>query len=148
MLAIACFFLLAASRVQLADEVYVIPPNGEWRYVEVALRQQPALVTAQFEVTDGPPMLRLALLHRDDLEKLRAGAPHGVIDLTSEAGHGTLEYPVRERGDYVLVIDNQGPAPATVHVRIWLDFGRRAPLVTQLSPTRQLAVVAISFAVF
>ena len=34
MLALACFVLLAASRVELVDEVYQIPAS-EWRYVEL-----------------------------------------------------------------------------------------------------------------
>src|SRR4051794_29159045 len=112
MIALAWFVLLAASRVQLADEMYKIPAS-EWRYVELALKQQPALVTAQYDVTAGDPKLRLALLQRDELEKLRAGAPHGVMEVTNEAGHGSLNYPVREPGDYVLVIDNQSRAPST-----------------------------------
>jgi len=147
MLAFACFLFLAASRVQLADEVYQIPAS-EWRYVELALKQQPATVIAHYEVTSGPPKLRLALLLRDDLEKLRAGAPHSVIDVTDESARGGLQYPVREPGDYVLVIDNQGREPASVHIRVWLDFARRGPVVTQLSPERQLTVIAISFLVF
>jgi hypothetical protein len=147
MLSLACFLLLAASRVQLADEVYQIPAS-EWRYVEVALKQQPATVMARYDVLAGPPKLRLALLQREDLEKLRAGAPHSVIDVTAEAARGALDYPVLERGDYVLVIDNQGREPATVHIRVWLDFARHGPAVTRLSPKRQLLVVAISFLVF
>ena len=110
MLSLACFLLLAASRVQLADEVYQIPAS-EWRYVELALKQQPATVMARYDVMAGPPKLRLALLQREDLEKLRAGAPHSVIDVTREAARGALDYPVLERGDYVLVIDNQGREP-------------------------------------
>ncbi len=144
---LALFLLLAASRVQLADEVYQIP-GGEWRYVELGLKQRPATVTAQYDVTSGAPRLRLALMQRGDLEKLRAGAPHSVMDVTAEGGQGSLDYPVREPGDYVLVIDNQARAPASVHIRIWLDFAHRGPQVTQLSPTRQLTVIAISFAVF
>jgi hypothetical protein len=147
MLSLACFLFLAASRVQLADEVYEIPAS-EWRYVDLALRQRPAMVMAYFDVTAGPPKLRLALLRREDLEKLRAGAPHSVIDVTGESAHGALQYPVREPGDYALVIDNQGRAPASVHIRVWLDFARHGPVVTQLSPRRQLGVIAISFLVF
>jgi len=147
MLAFACFLFLAASRAQLADEVYQIPAS-EWRYVELALKQQPAMVIAHYEVTAGPPKLRLALLLREDLEKLRAGAPHSVLDVTDEAARGGLQYPVGEPGDYVLVIDNQGREPASVHIRVWLDFARHGPKVTQLSPERQLTVIAISFLVF
>jgi hypothetical protein len=105
-------------------------------------------VTAIYEVVSGPPELRLALLRREDVEKLREGAPHSVIDVTPAGPRGRLHYQVRERGEYALVIDNQGRAPASVRTRIWLDFGRRGPTVTQLSPRRQLVIVLISFAVF
>ena len=147
MIALAWMLLLAASRIELVDEVYQIPAS-EWRYVELGLNQQTAMVSARYQVTAGPPELRLALLRREDLEKLRAGAPHSVMDVTAEAARGALNYEVREPGEYVLVIDNQARAPASVHIRIWLDFARRGPTVTQLSPARQLAVVAISFLVF
>jgi hypothetical protein len=141
------FILLAASRVELVDEVYQIPAN-EWRYVELGLNQRPAYVTAFYEVASGPPNLRLALLAAPDLEKLKQGAPHGLLDVTAESGRGVLNHQVREPGDYVLVIDNQGRAPASVRIRVWLDFARHEPNVTQLSPKRQLAIVVISFAVF
>ena len=42
---LALLVLLAASSVELVDEVYQIPP-GEWKYIEVNLRQRPARVTA------------------------------------------------------------------------------------------------------
>jgi hypothetical protein len=147
MLSLACFVLLAASRIELVDEVYQIPAS-EWRYVELGLKQRPAMVSARYEVTAGPPNIRLALLRREDLEKLRTGAPHSVMDVTPESGGGSLNYQIPQAGDYVVVIDNQARAPASVRIQIWLDFARRGALVTQLSPSRQLAVVAISFAVF
>jgi hypothetical protein len=147
MISLACFVLLAASRVQLTDEVYQIP-SSEWRYVPLGLNQRPALVLAKYDVAAGSREIRLALLRHDDMEKLRAGAPHSVIEVTAAAPSGELNYPVREAGDYVLVIDNEARLPSSVRVRIWLDFARQAPVVTQLSPRRRLAVVAISFAVF
>jgi hypothetical protein len=144
---LAFILLLAASRIELVDEVYRIPA-AEWRYVPLGLNQQPALVIARYEVTSGPGSLRLALLRNEDIEKLRAGSPHSVMDVTGEGQSGTLNYQVREPGDYALVIDNQGNAPASVRTRVWLDFARRGPAVTQLSPIRQLTIVLISFAVF
>jgi hypothetical protein len=147
MISLACFVLLAASRIELVDEIYQIPAS-EWRYVELGLKQRPAQVTARYEVTAGPPNIRVALLRREDLEKLRTGAPHSVMDVTAESAGGKLDYQIPEAGDYVIVIDNQARAPASVHIQVWLDFARRGPLVTQLTPTRQFTVVAISFAVF
>jgi len=143
----ALFLVLAASRVELVDEVYQIPAN-EWRWIPVGLSQQPALVAASYEVLSGPPEVRLALLPKDDIEKLKEGAPHSVIAVSVPASGGRLHYQIRERGEYAIVIDNQGRAPASVRTRVWLDFGRRGPTVTQLSPRRQMVIVLISFAVF
>ena len=81
------------------DEVYEIPAN-EWRYVELGLTQRPALVSATYEVDSGPRELRLALLRSEDLDKLRAGAPHSVMQVTQPAGAGRLLHHVREPGEY------------------------------------------------
>jgi len=147
MIALAWLLLLSASRVELVDEVYQIPAS-EWRYVDLGLRQRPALVIAHFDVTAGPPRLRLALLERQDLEKLQAGAPHSVMDVTPEAASGVLSYRTPEAGDYVLVIDNQSRSPVSARIRVSLDFAGGGPAVRRLSPERQLTVIAISFAVF
>jgi len=149
MIALAWMLLFAAStRVDLVDEVYQIPAD-EWRYVDVGIKQRPALVTARFDVEFGSRQVRLALIRHEDLERLRTGLPHGVIDETEAGANGTLGPEVRGPADYVLVVDNRGEAPASVHLRVTLDFAvRRGPQVTRLSPQRQLAVIIISFAVF
>ncbi len=140
----AWILLLASSAsVQLVDEFYQIPAK-EWRYVELGLNQKPALVSASYEVEAGSREVRLALMRREDLGQLRDGVPENVLDVTGAAGRGALGPRVRGPGEYVIVVENRGRIPAKVHLRIDLDF--RA--VTQLSPRRQWAVVAISFAVF
>src|SRR5674476_582953 len=111
MTALACVVLLAASTsVELVDEVYQIAP-AEWKYVEVNLRQNPALVTASFDVVSGAESgsgkVRLALMTRADLENLRADLPHGLLAVTPIAKSGALAFRVRQPGDYVLVVDNR-----------------------------------------
>jgi hypothetical protein len=148
MIATAIFMLAAVTRVDLVDEVYRIP-SGEWRYVELGLNQKPALVSSSYEVKSGSRQVRLALLRRADLERLREGLPHGVIEETPSGRLGALTPRVRGPGDFVMVVDNRGESPSSVHLRISLDFGvRPGPEVTRLSPRRQLAVILISFAVF
>jgi len=138
----------AATSVELADEVYHIPPRN-WRYMELGLRQQPALVNARFEVDEGPARVRLALMTRDELERLRAGASHGLISLTPAGATGRLFTDLTQAGDYVLVVENRGAAEAVVHLRVLLDFsGQHALSVTQISPQRRAVVVGISLAVF
>lgn len=148
MIQIACLVLLAASTsVELADEVYRIPPQY-WRYMELGLKQRPALVNARFEVDEGPHV-RLALMTRDDLERLRAGAAHGLLAISTAGPSGRVIYDLPQAGDYVLVVENGGSAEAVVHLRVLLDFsGRHSLTVTQISPQRRAAVVAISLAVF
>ena len=144
---LALILLLAAARLELVDEVYQVP-GRDWRYVELGLKQRPALVTARFDTAGGAGRVHLTLLRREDLERLREGMPHGLIDATPEGASGALDYYVQALGDYVLVIDNAGPSAASVHLDVWLDFAPRRPAVTQLSPRRQMTVVLISFAVF
>lgn len=151
MTAFACFLLLAASTsVELVDEVYRIPP-AEWKYVEVNLRRNPALVTASYQVVSGSRKVRLVLMNRLDLTHLRDEIPHGQLAVTSPGDSGALAFRVRDLGDYVLVVDNRSSKvqPATLHLRIALDFGPPAgPVITRLGPRRQLAVILLSFAFF
>jgi hypothetical protein len=144
---LALILLLAASRVELVDEVYQIPAS-EWRYVDLGLKQRPAVVSAHFDTPGNDGRVRLTLLRADDLEKFRGGLPHGSIDSTSSGPRGALSYDVPTPGDYVLVIENDAPAPASVRLNVWLDFARHGPTITQLSPQRQLTIVLISFAAF
>ena len=149
-LPLALFFLAAPSTsVLLVDELYQIPAN-EWRYVEVSLEQQPALVSADYRAEAGAKDVRLALLRRDDLERLRGGRAHGWLAETDAGPTGRLRFRVRDPGEYAIVVDNRsGDGPASVYLKVGLDFGLgRAPEVTTLSPRRQLAVILISFAVF
>jgi hypothetical protein len=147
-LALAGILLAAPIGVELVDEVYQIPSN-QWRYVEVSLKQQPALVSASFQVLTGAGQARIALMRGQDLERLRGGQPHGVVAVTPLASSGNLSYYVHVPDDYAIVVDNHADKPSAVHLRIALEFGGSPrPAVTRLSPRRQLAVILISFAVF
>src|ERR1035437_9956746 len=100
MTALACVVLLAASTsVELVDEIYQIPP-AEWKYVEVNLRQNPALVTASFRVQTGAGSgagnVRLALMTRADLERLREDLPHGLLAVTPPGKSGALSFRDRK----------------------------------------------------
>jgi hypothetical protein len=141
--------LTASTRGELADEDCQIPA-GEWRYVEVQLHQEPASVSASYEVRSGAGRVRLALMRREDLERMRDDLPHGHLAETPLGKSGQLTDAFRRRGDYAVVLDNRGGTlPVTVHLRVWLDFGGRAgPEVTELAPERQFVVVAASLAVF
>jgi hypothetical protein len=90
------------------------------------------------------------LLRNEDLERLRADRPSGVLAATDAAGSGRLDYQVRVAGDYALLIDNRdGRDPAEAHLRVALDFGKLpGPAVSHLSVTRQITVIVVSFAVF
>ncbi len=148
---LACVVLLAASTsVELVDEVYRIPTN-EWKYVEVNLRQNPALVTASFQVESGSETVRLALMTRAALESLRADLPHGLLAVTPIGKSGALAFRVRQPGDYVLVVDNRAgrAQPAAVRLRVALDFARPSgPEITRLAPQRQRTVIVLAFAFF
>ena len=137
-----------STRVELINEVVQVPA-GDWRFVQVSLKQRAAFVSADYRVESGPDV-RLALLPREDLEGLRKDLPDSVLAVTAPATAGRLRYPVSLRGSYAILIDNrEGSSAALVRTRAFLDFGARpAPDVIRLSPRRQLTVIAISFAVF
>jgi hypothetical protein len=143
--------LLAApsTSVVLVDESYQIPAN-EWRYVEVSLQQQPALIWADYRAVADARDVRVALLRREDLQRLRNQRAHGWLAETEPAPAGRLRFRVRDPGEYAIVVDNRGGDRQTsVYLKVGLDFGAgRGPDVTTLSPRRQLAVILISFAVF
>ena len=153
MIPLSLILLAASTHVDLVNEVVRIPA-GDWRYVEVGLKQRPAFVSADYTVEPGSGEVRLALVERDQLElsgKPGGGAlPDGALAITAPGGSGRLRYRVRVRGEYAVVIDNRmGAGAAAVHLRVSLDFGGRpGPEVTRLSPARQLTVIAITFAVF
>jgi hypothetical protein len=148
---LACFVLLAAStRVELVDEVFRIPP-ARWNYIPIDLRQNPALVTANFGVESGDGKVRLALMTQADVERLREELPHGVLAVTAIGKSGALSFRVRRPGDYALVVDNRATEglPAAVHLRVALDFAPpSAPEVTRLPAQRQLTVIVLAFAFF
>jgi hypothetical protein len=146
--ALAGILLAAPASVELVDEVYQIPAH-QWRYVDFTLKQQPALVSATFQVLTGSGVARIALMRSQDLERLRGGQPHGVMTVTPLASSGNLAYYVHWPDDYAIVVDNHAAQPSAVHLRVSLEFGGSpGPAVTRLSPRRQLAVILISFAVF
>ncbi len=149
MIAFAWIWILAAStRVDLVNEVYRIPPQ-EWRYVELGLNQRPARVFARYQVETGSQEVLVALMRREDLDRLREGLPHGVIDETTAGPAGSLAPRVRGQGEYVLVVDNRGNTPAGVHLYVSLDFAvARGPEVGRLSRDRQVVVIVISFVAF
>lgn len=141
--------LVSPSSIDLVDETYQIPAN-EWRYVEVSLRQQPALVSAELVWQAGSREVRAAFLRREDLERLRSDHPYGVLASSSPGALGRFHYDVVDPGDYAVVLDNRdSDAPSTIHLRVWLDFSGAAGLdAGRISPQRRLAVILISFAVF
>jgi hypothetical protein len=136
--------LAAFPRVQLVDQTYQIPAN-DWRFVDLELRQRSALVRASFKVESGPPV-QLLLMEQADMERLNRGEKHGVASATAIAEAGHLAARPGKPGDYVVVIENRSGRleTAKVRLRVSVDFVE----ATQISPERQLTVIAISFAVF
>jgi hypothetical protein len=151
MLALVCTLALAfASAEELVNQVYTIPAD-EWRYVDLGIGQHPALVEAEYEVRAGSDQVRLAVMRRDDLEHLREGLAHGVVEATEPGRSGKLTCEVRPPGEYVMVVDNQmsGGRAAVVRLRIRLDFPPAAGGIPErLSPQRRLTVILVSFAAF
>jgi len=144
-------FLAPATRVDLVDEIFEIPPS-EWRYVDLSLKQEPVTVWCEFEVGRPVRPVRVAVMRRDDLERMRDDRPHGVLVSSRPTERGVLRHVVAGPGEYAVLVDNRAAGeggPASVHLRIWLDFsGPAEPRVRYVSPRRRAAVVTLSLAVF
>jgi hypothetical protein len=138
-----------STHVELVDEIVQVPAGGR-QDVPVVLKQRPARVAAEYQVEAGGPEVRLALVPREGLERPGGKPPEGVLAVTSSAPSGRLRYRAPLRGEYALLVENRDYSrAAAVHLRVSLDFAADAePGVTRLTPQRQLAVIAISFAVF
>jgi len=154
MVPFSLILLAASTHVEVMNEVVRIP-SGDWRYVEVGLKQRAAFVSADYTVEPGSPELRLALMRRDQVDQLKGkqpggGLPEGVFAITAPGRSGRLRFHAQVRGEYAVVIDNRmGGRPAAAHLRVSLDFGARpGPEVTSLSPLRQFTVIGITFVVF
>ncbi|HUI82302.1 MAG TPA: hypothetical protein VLY24_30475 [Bryobacteraceae bacterium] len=147
MISFALILLAASSHVELVNEVFPLPP-GEHRFIELGLKQKPAMVAADFEAESAGAQVRLALTRRGDLTRSRDDLP--VIAATNQGASGRIRYRVRMPGDYVVMIENRSAhAAAEARLRIALDFDMQpGPDVTRLSPMRQFVVIAVSFAVF
>ena len=142
----ASIVLLAAS----ATSEWVVEtqeiPAGDWVYRDVPLHQQPARISASYEVLEGSTKVRAALMLREDLERLDDDLT-GSIAVTQEGRSGYLGDRIRRRGDYAVVLDNRdGKKAATVRLRIWLDT--HGPEVGSLTRQRQLIVLALSCVAF
>ena len=153
MLALICTLALAfasASAEELVNPAFTVAAD-QWRYVDLGIGQRPARIEAEYEVRAGSDRVRLAVMRRDDLEHLRAGLAHGVVEETAGGRSGKLECEVRPPGDYVLVVDNQmgeGRA-AVVGLRIRLEpLSTAGAFPWRPSPQRRLTVILVSFAAF
>ena len=151
MSAFVCLLVLAAStpRDWVDEDLYQIGP-GDWQPVTVGLRQRPATVSASYAVLGGSSQLRIALLTRDEFERVQSSHARltdaELLASTPRGKSGSFAYRVGHRDDYVIVLDNRADKEnaTTVRMRVAIDF----PRVSQLSPQRQAVVIAISFLAF
>ena len=144
----ASIVLLAASASEFTNQEQIVPA-GDWKYIDVPLHQKAARIVASYEVLNGAPTVRMALMLHEDLDRMSSDLP-GAILATPEGKRGFFADPVRRVGDYAIVLDNQeGRQAARVRLRVDLDFGTgRESEVGRLAPRRQITVVAVSCVAF
>ncbi len=143
MMPLALFF--AASVIVVDDPVTI--PAGQWRALELGLKQKPGRVDCAFEVRSRGSGVRVMLMTMLDLKKMGKGASFAVLDATPYLREGRFSYRVPRPGDYVIVIDNrfEGRGPATVHLRVTLDFSEDPAIKPRYAPSQtRLTVVLLS----
>src|SRR6516225_2276405 len=117
MIPLSLILLAVSTHVELVNEVVRIPA-GDWRYVEVGLKQRRAFVSADYTVEPGSGEVRLALVERERLEQLQSklggdALPEGALAISAAGRSGRLRYRARVRGEYAVVVDNRlGSRPA------------------------------------
>lgn len=138
--------LFAPQSQTLTEEVFQIPAR-EWRYVEMVLKQVPVTVDCDFSVLSGTGAVRVALVNSEGLDALKQGNRDamGSGAFTRQAAFSRV---VSVPDEYAVVVENSGHGPASVRLRVSLDYSERGPQARYLSPQRRLAVIAISATVF
>jgi hypothetical protein len=140
----------APSRVDLLDDKVDIPAS-DWRYVEFNVKQQPVTIGCDYTLISGGRGIRVALLTRHELDNRRAGRPWSALASTRFSEEGRLRFRLRQPGGYAILIDNSGRGATAeqAHVTVFMDFSARGePDVQELSRTRQLVVILVSFLFF
>ena len=140
MIAALVLWLSAAPLIELVNQDFEIP-GREWRYVELTASPPGALLACDFESAGSP--VRVAFIGREELDAWRNGRGRPSLAATPYAMHGRLRLEVHDP-DVDVAIDNPGPQPARVHLRVL----RREPYIRYLSRQRKLAVILISFGIF
>lgn len=150
MIVVGVLLALAAApdRFVLMDETVEVPPAA-WRAFDLELRQRPAMVDCSFSVSSVGSGVRVALMRREEVDRLRAGKGHHVLIATGYERAQRFRFPV-PAGDYSIVVDNrlEGRGPAEVRLRVALVFAGSQPEPRVLSPARKAVVVAASILFF
>jgi len=139
------FLLLSSARIVLDDTIEI--PRGEWKYVDVAAKEENAVVNCEFEVLSEGAEVRVVWIARKDLEFFRGGRRESILAASAFGREGKLRHFAPAAGDYAMVLEN-APASrsaAKVKVRVWLES---AVSPRYASPQRRLAVILISCVVF
>jgi hypothetical protein len=140
---LGALLLLAAvpGHVTLMDETVGVPAR-QWQAFHLEIKQQPAFVECRYSVASEGPGVRVALMHRADVERFRAGIRHHVLAATEFERSGSLRCPLGRAGEYSVVVDNRlsGRGDARVRLAVSLVFaGREQP--RELPPGRRRAVI-------
>jgi len=147
-LLVLTILLAASAGREIINETQEIAP-GDWGFRTIPFLQEPARISVSYEVLNGSGKVRAALMVPEDMSRMNSDLP-GAIVQTEEGRSGFFVDTLRRRGNYVVVLDNQGGnEPASVRLQVVVDYSAaKGTDVKQLPASRQLAVVLISFAVF
>jgi hypothetical protein len=136
--------LLLSSAVVLRDDTNIIEPQ-HWRYDRFVTKDQlPVDVDCTFR-SDGP-QVRVELMTEDNLQAMRRGVDH---DFIAASKSGRLHQEIGMAGMFAIVVINDDKVrPATVNLRLALDFAKPLAYPRTLSPQRKFTVITLSFVGF
>lgn len=121
---------------------------GDYRILDLRVKQTPLRVDASFQVTEGEGSVHMELLPFHAFRSMQRGQPHQALAATADGSSGTFRQTIEEPGIYRIVITNRPNAKvATVALSVSTDRNP-AIVATELPAKRRIVVIAVSFLLF
>lgn len=143
---------LSSPAASANNPPFLLPP-GEFRVLDLHVPQTPLRVDAAFRVMEnqavsGSAAVRMELLPRAALRAMQQGLAHQALAVTADGSSGKFTSTIEDPGAYRIVITNRDKVtPAMIALSLSTDLNA-AVAATELSPTRRITVIAVSFLIF
>ncbi len=141
---LALLFALASH--SLATEKFSIPPH-DYRYVPAHIDRWPATLACDAQVLSSG-LITAEVVTKEGLGDFVHGQSPPFLIRFENRNKLSFEQPVPGRGDYEILLINEGDAPADIAFDATVEFAREPDVAKYVSPPRRLLVISLSLLVF